>query len=266
MKKYNTINYLLFILLIMGAFASMAQNSYGLKIMGGVAFVFGLLFFIEFISVLTEKGKKDIYILIEPACLLTLSVIFSLRVFYIHFPFVEWLFAAAGVVLVLIYIGKMIICFRNMKPKNSKLALLILVFHFSIILFLVSLVIVPFAKKFSEITGTIAFILILIFIIIGLFKKDWLVTGEMVSPFKMVTHFQDHSIIIVSLMLLFSLYIGFNQVGLIPGIYSDEFPQAYYKMVEDAASKKEEPIEGKYKYEAFKEKYDAFLKNKRSRE
>ena len=96
MKKYNTIYYLLFILLIMGAFASMAQNSYGLKIMGGVAFVFGLLFLIEFISVLSEKGKKDIYRLIEPACLLTLSIIFALRVFYIHFPFVEWLFAEIG--------------------------------------------------------------------------------------------------------------------------------------------------------------------------
>ena len=89
MKKYNSIFYLLFILLIMGAFASMAQNSYGLKIMGGVAFVFGLLFLIEFISVLREKGKKDIYRLIEPACLLILSVIFALRVFYIHFSFVE---------------------------------------------------------------------------------------------------------------------------------------------------------------------------------
>ena len=144
--------------------------------------------------------------------------------------------------------------------------MLILVFHLSIILFLVSLVLVPFAKMISEITGIIAFILILIFIIIGIFKMDWLVTGEIISPFKMITHFKDHSIIIVSLMLLFSLYIGFNKVGLIPGIYSDEFPQAYYKLVEDAASKKEKPVEGKYKYEAFKEKFDAFLNNKKSRE
>lgn len=250
----------------MGAFASMAQNSYGLKIMGGVAFVFGLLFLIEFVSLLREKGKKDQYRIVEPVCLFTLSVIFAFRVFYIYFPFIEWLFAAAGVVLVMIFTSKMTHRFRNMKPDNSKLAICILLFHFSIIFFLASLVVVPFAKMISMISGIIAFILILIFIIIGFFKKDWLVNGEIVSPFKMVTHFKDHSIIIVSLMLLFSLYIGFNQVGLIPGIYSDEFPQAYYKMVEDAASKKETPVEGKYKYEAFKEQYDAFLKNKRSRE
>ena len=252
MRKFNTIYYLLFILLVMGAFASMAQNSYGLKIMGAVAFIFGLLFFIEFISTLQEKGKKHIYRIIEPVCLLLLSVIFAFRVFYIYFSFVEVLFATAGTILALIYTGKMILRYRNMRPKNSTLAMLILIFHLSIILFLVSLVIVPFAQKISEITGIIAFILLLIFIITSLFKKNLLVEGEIVSPIKVVTHFKDHSIIIVSLFLLFSLYVGFNKTGLIPGIYSDEFPQAYYKLVEDAASKNEKPVDGKYNYEKFK--------------
>ena len=266
MKKFNTIYYLLFILLVMGAFASMAQNSYGLKIMGGVAFVFGLLFLIEFISALQEKGKKDIYRLIEPVCLLLLSAIFAFRVFYIHFSFIELLFVIAGAVLMLIYTQKMILRYRNMRPQNSTLAMLILIFHLSIILFLVSLAIIPFAQKMSEITGIIAFILLLLFIITGLFKTNLVVAGQIVSPFKMVTHFKDHSIIIVSLFLLFSLYVGFNKAGLMPGIYSDEFPQVYYKLVEDAASKKEKPVDGKYKYEKFKEQYDQFLKHQNNNE
>ncbi len=58
MKKFNTIYYLLFILLVMGAFAAMAQNNYGLNIMGGVAFVFALVFLVEFISVLRTKIKE----------------------------------------------------------------------------------------------------------------------------------------------------------------------------------------------------------------
>ncbi|MEO6220516.1 MAG: hypothetical protein ABIO81_08815, partial [Ginsengibacter sp.] len=200
------------------------------------------------ISVLQEKGKMDIYRLIEPACLLILSVIFAFRVFYIYFSFVELLFVTAGAVLILIYTRKMILGYRNMRPKNSTLAMIILIFHLSIVLFLVSLVIVTFSQKISEITGIIAFILLMIFIITGLFKKDLLVGGEIVSPLKMVTHFKDHSIIIVSLFLLFSLYVGFNKAGLIPGIYSDEFPQAYYKLVDDVASKNEKPVDGKYKY------------------
>ena len=50
MKNYNPIYYFLFILLVTGAFASMAQNSYGIKMMGGVAFAFGLVFLVEFFS------------------------------------------------------------------------------------------------------------------------------------------------------------------------------------------------------------------------
>ena len=59
MKKLNAIYFFLFILLVMGAFAAMAQNSYGLKIMGGVAFVFGLLFIVEFIVALQRKENEQ---------------------------------------------------------------------------------------------------------------------------------------------------------------------------------------------------------------
>ena len=112
MRRFNPIYYLLFILLVMGAFASMAQNSYGLRIMGTVAFSFALVFLIEFISVLRRKGKADIYALLEPVCLFVLSFIFGLRVFYIHFDYIELLFGAAAVVLGLIYLRKMIMRFR----------------------------------------------------------------------------------------------------------------------------------------------------------
>lgn len=261
MKKFNAIYLLLFILLVMGAFASMAQNSYGLKIMGGVAFVFGLLFFAEFITVLRKKERKGSFALIEPACLAILSFIFGLRVFYIHFPYVEFLFGAAGVLLMLLYLRKMILRFRHLQPKNNLLAILMLVFHLSIIFFLISIALLPFAPKIAEVSGAGALVLLLGFIVAGFFRRDLMVDGEKVSPFSMVRHFKDHSIIIVSLFLLFSLYLGMNRIGLLPGIYSDEFPRAYYELVNRAALKKEKPVEGRYKHEDFKEKYDQFLRH-----
>ena len=112
MKKYNALYYLLFILLVMGAFASMAQNNYGLKIMGGVAFVFGLVFLAEFITVLGKKDNKKIEALVETACLFLLAVIFGCRVFYIHFPYIEVLFGVTGILLLLFYLRKMILRFR----------------------------------------------------------------------------------------------------------------------------------------------------------
>lgn len=262
MKKYNTIFYLLFILLVMGTFASMAQNSYGLKIMGGVAFVFGLVFIAEFISGLSKKNEeKNVSTLIEPACLFLISVIFGFRVFYIHFPYIELLFGAAAILLALVYLMKMILRFRHFKNKNNFLAMLVIVFHLSIILFLGSLAMLPFAPKIAEVTGVVALILLLGFIAAGFFRKDLLVDGENVSAFKMLRRFKGHSVIIVSLFLLFSLYVGFNRIGVLPDIYSDEFPRAYFELVDKATSKKENPVDGKYKYEEFMEKYQQFLKH-----
>lgn len=264
MKQYNHIYYFLFILLVMGAFASMAQNNYGLKIMGGVAFVFALVFMVEFISGLLNNDKKDLYTLIEQACLFLLSFIFGLRIFYIYFPYVELLYGAAGVLLIMVYARKMLIRYRQIEPKNTFLAILVLVFHLSIILFLISLAIVPLIPGFSEVIGGGAFVFLLFFIIAGFFGMDSLIDGEKVSVFAIVRHFNDHSIIIVCLFLLFSLYFGLNRIGALPGIYSDEFPRAYFEMIDKATSKKEKPVDGKYRYEEFLEKYKQFLKHNSS--
>src|SRR5687767_9826830 len=185
MKNYNSIFYLLFILLVMGAFASMAQNSYGLKIMGAVAFIFGIVFIVKLVTVLRIKEENDIYILLEFAGLSLLSIIFGLRVFYIRFPNIEFLFGAIAVLLALVYMRKMILRFRHFKPKNSFLANLVLVFHFSIILFLISLATVPFFPEISEYTGVVAFILLLVFIVVGFLRRQSIVDGENVSAFTM---------------------------------------------------------------------------------
>lgn len=261
MKKYNSIYYLLFILLVMGAFASMAQNSYGLKIMGGVALAFGLLFILELISAFSAKEKKDGYALAELISMILFAVIFGCRVFYIHFPYIEWLFVAAGGWLVLFYIRKLFIRYRRLVSRNRRLAWLGLIFHLSIILFLISLIIIPFASQKAEWIGITAFAIFLVFIIGALMKKNELVDGNKVTALQMVMGYRDHSIILVTLFLLFSFFAAFNKVGLLPDIYSDEYPRAYFKLLDDAESGKEKPVNGKYKYEEFKKKYDEFIKH-----
>lgn len=265
MKKYNPIYYLLFILLVMGAFASMAQNSYGIKIMGGVAFAFGLVFLIQLISLIIKKDKIVGYTFIEAACLFLLSSIFGLRVFYIYFPFIELLFVAAAVLLGFVCVVKMINRFRHLQSKNSFLAIMVVIFHLSIILFLASLALVPYVPKVAEFISAISFVLLLGFIVAGFFKKDMLVEGEKVSAFRVVRLFKDHSVIIVSFLLLLSLYVGLNRIGVVPGIYTDEYPRAYYELVNQATSKMEKSVNGKYKYEDFLEKYNQFLKHNKTR-
>ena len=266
MTRYNSIFYLLFILLVMGTFASMAQNSYGLKIMGGVAFVFGLVFLIEFLSGLRRKNEeKNTYAVIEAACLFILSVLFGLRVFYIRFPYVELLFSAVAILLALIYLRILVHRFRHFQHRNNFLSLLVVIYHGSIILFLGSLALVPFTPNVAEWTGVTALILLLGFMVAALFKRNLLVDGENVSAFKMVRRFKGHSLIIVFLFLLFSLYVGFNRIGILPDIYSDEFPRAYIKLADQAASRNQKTVDGKYKYQEFMDRYQQFLKRHNSK-
>jgi hypothetical protein len=42
-------------------------------------------------------------------------------------------------------------------------------------------------------------------------------------------------------------------------MYSDEFPQAYFELVQQAELGKEQPINGKYRHEEFKEKYELLI-------
>lgn len=259
MKGYNTLYYLLFVILIMGAFASMAQNSYGLKILGGVDITFGFLFLIQFINSLIKKGKKDIYSSIELACLFILALIFALRVFYINFSYVEQIFGLTSLILILLYFRKMMNNFSFFKSKNNFLSILILVFYLVIILYFISLGSITFLPQLSETAGIIAFVFLIGFMLVGLINRNFLIDGENVSAFKVVTRLKDNSILIISLFLLFTLYKGFTMTGILPKMYSDEFPQAYFELVNKTEAGKEKPVQGKYKYQEFKEKYDQFV-------
>lgn len=261
MKRSNALYYLLFILLITGAFASMAQNSYGTKIIGLVAFAFSGVFIFELFRLSRKPGKKDPYYLAELVCLVVLSLVFGLRVFYIHFPNVELIFVGAGIVLLGLYIRKMILSYRDLQGKNAFLARLLLAFHLSLVLFLISMVLVPFAPNSTQYTSAAAIVLLLIFLIVGFMKRDLLVEGEKNSAFSMVRKSRDHSILIMSIFALFSLYIGLNKIGLLPSLYADEYPKSYYELVNEATTKQEKSVDGKYKHELFKEKYEQLLKN-----
>ncbi|ULQ51012.1 hypothetical protein [Flavihumibacter fluvii] len=258
MKRDQTFFYLLFVLLVMGAFAAMAQNSYGLKIIGAVSAVFGLIFLMRLGSMIL-KERKNIFAILELSSLTILASIFALRVFYIHFSYVETIFVVAVIALIFVYIRKMIFRFRKSAVEAPGLAWTVIAFHGSVILFLVSLALMPFIPAVASWVGTLAFLMLAIFIFAGFRKKEKTAEGEPVSAFTILFHYTDYSFLIISLFFLFSIYVGFNKMGLLPPIYSDEFPQAYFELVEKASSGKEKPVNGQFRHQAFKENYDAFI-------
>ena len=258
MKSYNTLYYLLTVLLIMGAFASMAQNSYGMQIISVVCIAFGLIFLIQYIRQLTNKegvaGSG-----IELLSLFILALIFTFRSFQIYFPYVEWLFGIAGITIAIVYLKKAIGHFRYYLPKNVTLAWLIGVSYISISFFSLAMVLFVFNPQFARLLGILSLLLIAGFFAGAIFYNGSSVNGEKSSVFKVIAGFRDRLFLLLTLFVLFSLYIGLTGSGVLPKLYSDNFPQAYYKLVDEAETGKEKPVDGKYKYEKFKTAYDQFL-------
>ena len=259
MKKYNTTYYLLFVLLIMGSFAAMAQNDYGITILGIVSFAFSFLFALQLIRLLTRKKTGYLWSFLELLSLIVLAMLLGLRVFYIHFDLVELVFGVSGVVLVVVYIKKLIQTYSEIRMRNRWLSFLVVCFHLSLIFYTLSMVTVPFIPTLAEPAGAIAFALLIGFITASYLKKDIMLEGEKTSGFKFVGRFKDRSVVLASLFLLFTLYLGLTKVGVLPKMYSNEFPQSYFQLVNQAETGKEKPNKGKYKHEEFKEMYDRFV-------
>lgn len=259
MQRYNTIYYLLFFLLVMGAFASMAQNSYGLTLLGWVAAAFGLLFLYQCVRTVIKKEKGDVSRLAEPACMSVMSFIFALRVFHVRFPFVEYLFAAACIILVVFYGKKLLLHYNGLKKENNRLAITVALFYACIIAFIISLLAVTLLPRIAENAGRLAFVLLLAFVVLALLGREYLVGGEKKSVTGIIYGFRDRSILLFTLFLIISLYTVFTRTGIIPKLYSDDFPQAYYELVDDAETRKELPVNGEYRHEEFKKQYDQFI-------
>lgn len=259
MKSYNTIYYLLFVLLIMGAFASMAQNSYGLTLLGVVAVSFGLLFLYQFFKSLQQPERKGLLLPAELLSLFVLSILFAFRIFHFYFPFSELLLAIAGLVLIFVYAKKMFQRYTGLKTKNMKLARLSLLYHLSLILFILSLVLAPFLPQFYAYIGMAAFGLLAGFLMIGLSVPHYSLDGADVSGLKLVAGLRDRSMILLSLFFIFSIYMGLTRIGVLPAMYSDEYPQAYFKLVNKAETVNENRSDSKVNHQEFKEKYEDFI-------
>jgi hypothetical protein len=258
MKSYNTAYYLLAVLLIMGAFASMAQNDYGMTILSGVSLVFAILFLIQFIRQLRSSIKNDQSDPLEFLVLFFLASVFFLRTFQLFIPFMEGIFGAAGIFLALIYLRKTTRNFYHLRSKNKTLSILVLISYLSVVLFSVAMVMLVTAPRSARWVGACAICMALFFLVTALFRTPFIIEGKKSTVISTIVLYKDRYILLLSLFLIFSLYIGLTGAGVLPRLYSDNYPQPYYHLINQAESGKEKPVDGQYKYEVFKKMYDEF--------
>lgn len=267
MKRYNTLYYLLIVLLITGAFASIAQNSYGAIILGFVAFSFSILFLIQFIESFNRDEKVSVRInRLEFMGLALVSAVIGMRVFLWHFGFVEYVFVVGVAMVMIVYSLRLFRAWNSLRLKHSKLTLIVVMYYMSILLYLLSMVTVPFFPALAEPAGGIAFGLLIGFITLSVLFKSFIIEGEAVVPFRYALSSKDRSVLLLSLFLLFTMYLGFTRIGILPKMYSDAYPQQYFNLVNLAEQGQDERIDGKLKHERFKEAYDRFVERHGSNE
>jgi hypothetical protein len=131
--------------------------------------------------------------------------------------------------------------------------------------YILSMTIIPLLPIFSEVIGIVAFVLLILFGIISFRNKQMNYGADKVTSISLIARNKDRAILLMSLFVLFTAYVVLSKIEVLPKMYSDEFPQAYFELVNKAEMGDVESIEGIAKHEKFKEEFEKFLTNSQKR-
>lgn len=259
MNRYLTIFFLLFMLLVMGAFASMAQNNYGFVMLGWVSLGFAMVFLVQLIRKLTGKKAYAMSSVSELLGLIVLTFLFSMNNFHIRIPYSDYLATAAAFLLAVVYAGNLRDALQQPEVQGGSNRLWVMAYYAGVILFLLSFAMTPFLPQWLALTSGVAFFLLILFVI-GSFlipglRKGW----ENNHALRIINSFRDRSFILACIFFLMAMYGFAVRAGWLPPLYSDDYPKVFYDM-----SGRQEPGSAKgsmpqVSQNEFKEKYENFV-------
>jgi hypothetical protein len=250
-------------LVLLGLFATMAQNTYGLTLMGISCFGLALLYFAELSWKVTEDfsslEKKDIIGLSELLVLSLLLLLFGFRVFYINIPYSDLIFITLCGLLIVVYslISARII--KTTKNENPDLARTATFFYSSILIFLLSLGTRIINQSLSAVVGALGLIISVPFLIPLLRRTQYEYSARTITIFQFIVSSRNKAGMLFLFFTLSAFYMGLSYFRIIPGIENAEKPGTYIELINQAETGKEKPVNGKYQHEIYKESMDKFL-------
>jgi hypothetical protein len=260
MRRYATIYYLLFVLLIMGAFASMAQNAYGLKICGIACLGFALTFVHEIFfttSTLEEQVVTPWILYAELMFLSAISLVFLFRNFSIDFLFAEKLLIVSLTSLLLLYSYQAILQLKLAKEYQAKLVYHVALYYGAVLFFILSFLASVIFPGLAINLAVVAIVLIVTFAFLSMVFKDFTIDEETMSIWQYARQMGNKSAILLIASLLISGYSLLNSAGVLPSFYYGT-PKGYQNLVR--VSNAGNDPEGKEKPREFKERYEEFIK------
>lgn len=236
----------------------MAKNDYGVQIMAwsfaGYAMTTAIAGIISFFD-----RRISIEQTLENFTLFILFSIIGMRLALLRFPYVELLFSIAGLILVVLY-AKHLMKVRK-GTGNKVLSNFMILFYSSILLYLLALVLNPINKLSSEIIAVLGLILLVLAILASFRVRSVVIRDKEVTLSNYLAKLPNNSMVIISLLAIYTIYSAAVMTNVIPDIHSTNMPEGYYKLVKKAENGTDLKIDGQYEYQIYKEHLERFYRN-----
>jgi len=272
MKKYNTLYYFLFVLLILGAYASMAQYSYGLKICGIACLGFMGAFLVEAIRELQRPGlsgqsKLNVLSLFIFA---GVSFIYMLRNFSFDFPLSGIIMACLLTILLVTTILRVIARVRESAahpPGSGKAGWKTLspsiLYYAASIVFILFLLLGPIFPAYENTFATTGIVLLgLSFVLAVVLRRPGTPADEEESSgtWDYARLLPGKSVLVVVTGLLLGVLNLLGSHRIYPPLYRGTTPDGYEHLVSQGAVES-----GALKAQEFKEQYEKFIERQGKR-
>lgn len=256
MINFNSIYFLLYLLLITGGSAAMAKNEYGITLLAISFTGFALTGLYEAVSSLSNH-RKNSWQKIELCVLFIVFALIVLRINLIQFPYVEIVFTLSIILLALVYLTYLLKLRKGLG--NKRLSYFLGSYYLAILVFLLALAINPLSGDIAQAINWLALVCVVTSIFLAVRVRSIVVRDKEVSLARFLGQTNNRSVLLLALFTLFGIYQVFVRSNFLPDIHSSKLPDGYYELVDKAA---DSGNESELKYQVYKEKMEAFMKNR----
>ena len=247
MKKVLIFYYLLFVLLVTGAFAAMAHHNFGVKLCGLACLGFVIVFGLDVVSRLKEK-TPDRTSWLNATMLIVMTgvaLLFMLRNYSLDLPMSTLLMNVLLTLLLVLVITQAVIQWN--RPEMITWRMQLIMYYVALISLLVAFMIGERSVTL-RIVVTVVGVLCFTMLIVTVIRRRKVI-GEEVTP-----NFEGQkSNVILFASLLMGLLFLLHSADVLPALYRGSMPYGYHELVDQSG------LQGADKAAEFEKNHDQLV-------
>lgn len=239
MSKKIMLYCVLVLLLVMGAFASMAINGYGMLIMCYASLGLCVTFIVELLDVvrrqdLTPSEKRVAGI--ELAALSSICLLLALQGLSINVPFAAALIPILLAVLALIALYNLFVIRATLMDAPLKVRAGVFAYFGSLLLLIAASYMFGLTDRVAVVATLLALALIVVFFVLSGRRNLTIVGGENTNPWRIIWYAKNKSAVLLIGLGLMTSYFTLRTLDILPPLYFGSMPNGYSKLVREVRS------------------------------